>query len=107
MKLFLVLLAVLLLNFLAQSQKRPKPGFDSIKLKEHIITLASDSFQGRKPFTLGETRTIEYLTKVLKQMGLEPGNGKTYLQEVPVLLNDAQVPPNMKVSGKTGELTMR
>lgn len=107
MKVFLVLLSALHLACFAQSQTPPKPTFDSIKLKEHIITLASDSFQGRKPFTIGETRTINYLTNVLKQLGLEPGNGESYLQEVPILLNNAQVPPTMKVSGKTGELAMK
>jgi hypothetical protein len=56
MKLSLVFLSALLIPAIAQSQAFQEPTFDSIKLKQHIITLASDSFQGRKPFTIGETK---------------------------------------------------
>src|SRR5215203_2813351 len=107
MKFYFVFLTAQLLTYVAQSQKSSNPDFDTIKLKAHVITLASDSFQGRKPFTIGETKTISYLTTVLKEMGLEPGNGKSFLQEVPVVLNNATVPPVMNVSGKKGELTMQ
>src|SRR6476620_7328672 len=107
MKLFMVFLSALLITTVTQSQTLPKPTFDSIKLKEHIITLASDSFQGRRPFTIGETRTINYLTHVLKQMGLAPGHRGSYLQEVAVLVNNARVPPVMKVSGRNGEIEMK
>ena len=107
MKLFLVFLSALLITTVTQSQTFPGPTFDSIKLKEHIITLASDSFQGRRPFTIGETRTINYLTNVLKQMGLKPGNNGSYLQEVAVLVNNASVPPVIKVSGRNGEIEMK
>ena len=44
-------------------------------LKSHIETLASDDFQGRKPFTVGETKTVNYLVEQFKKFGLEPGNG--------------------------------
>src|SRR5215204_6040997 len=107
MKFYFVFLTAQLLTYVAQSQQSLNPAFDTIKLKEHIITLASDSFQGRKPFTIGETRTIDYLTHVLKQMGLQPGNNGSFLQEVPVLLNHAEPAPMMKVSGKNGDLEIK
>ena len=55
--------------------------FNRDSLVQHIIVLASDSFQGRKPFTLGETRTVDYLQNQFRSLGIEPGNGNSYLQE--------------------------
>ncbi len=54
-------------------------------LQKHIATLASDEFQGRMPFTEGEEKTIEYLKNTFQEMGLEPGNGDSYFQEVPMV----------------------
>ena len=62
-----------------------KPVFNQEKLKQHVNTLASDSFQGRKPFTIGETRTVDYLVTQLKEIGLEPANAKSYLQPVTIV----------------------
>jgi Zn-dependent M28 family amino/carboxypeptidase len=53
-------------------------------LHKHTAVLASDEFEGRAPATAGETRTIEYLKKQFMDMGLEPGNGEDWFQEVPV-----------------------
>ena len=58
--------------------------FNADSLKKHIAVLASDDFMGRKPFTEGETKTVAYLQEQFKQMGLEPGNGESYIQEVPM-----------------------
>jgi hypothetical protein len=49
--------------------------FNADSFKQHVAVLASDSFMGRKPFTAGETITINYLETQLKAMGLEPANG--------------------------------
>ncbi|MBL0740186.1 M20/M25/M40 family metallo-hydrolase [Chryseolinea sp. Jin1] len=50
-----------------------------------IQSLASDEFQGRRPFTAGEKTTLTYLEEQFKTLGLEPGNGTSYLQEVPMV----------------------
>jgi len=52
---------------------------------KHIAVLASDEFQGRKPFTIGETKSINYLKEQFSAMGLKPGNGDSYFQEVPMV----------------------
>src|SRR5690606_41199351 len=44
-----------------------------------------DAFLGRMPFTEGETKTVNYLVDRLKAFGLEPGNGNSYIQEVPLV----------------------
>jgi len=64
------------------------PALDSIDaegLKTHIAVLASDDFQGRKPLTEGEDKTIRYLEDAFRQIGCLPGNGESYLQDVPVM----------------------
>ncbi|MDP4246517.1 MAG: M28 family metallopeptidase [Bacteroidota bacterium] len=59
--------------------------FNKDSLAAHIQVLASDSFQGRRPFTAGETRTVAYLQNTYAGMGLEPGNGNSYVQDVPMV----------------------
>jgi Zn-dependent M28 family amino/carboxypeptidase len=53
-------------------------------LRKHVKELASDEYGGRAPATPGEELTIKYLVKEFKAAGLMPGNGESYLQEVPV-----------------------
>jgi Zn-dependent M28 family amino/carboxypeptidase len=75
---------ILLFPVAAIGQTAPKSEtifFDTIQLKQHVITLASDAFEGRKPFTVGETKTINYLISQLKKTGLAPGNNGSYLQQ--------------------------
>lgn len=66
-----------------------KMAIDSLRLEEHIERLASDEFQGRKPFTIGEEKTIAYLKNELENMGLDPGNGGDFFQKVPLVEIDA------------------
>ena len=51
-------------------------------IKQHIQTLASDEFEGRAPTSAGEKLTLDYLVSELTKMGLQPGNGDSYLQAV-------------------------
>ena len=53
-------------------------------LHRHIAVLASDKFEGRAPATPGEERTIAYLQREFVALGLQPGNGDSWFQEVPV-----------------------
>jgi Zn-dependent M28 family amino/carboxypeptidase len=55
-------------------------------LVRHIQTLSADEFQGRLPGTVGEERTIEYLTAEAQRIGLQPGGvDGTWVQEVPLV----------------------
>lgn len=54
-------------------------------LKKNISVLASDEFLGRGPASLGEERTIKFLQDQFRQMGLKPGNGSSFFQEVPLV----------------------
>ena len=62
------------------------PKIEAPQILEHIKTLASDQFEGRKPGTPGEERTVEYLTAEFQKLGLKPGNTDgTYIQKVPLV----------------------
>ncbi|MCI0922170.1 M20/M25/M40 family metallo-hydrolase [Sphingobacterium rhinopitheci] len=53
--------------------------------KKYVSDLSSDEFAGRKPFTKGDTLTVDYIEKQFKDLGLLPGNGTSYFQEVPMV----------------------
>lgn len=76
-------------------------------LAKHIAVLASDEFQGRKPFTEGETKTINYLKEQFALAGLEPGNGDSYFQEVPMVNITTTATPAMQVQGAKGNFSLK
>ncbi len=71
----------------------------------HIGQLASDEFEGRKPFTNGEVLTLNYLEKSFKEIGLEPGNGSSYFQEVPMVDVKSTPSAKMLIKAKNNELS--
>ncbi len=81
--------------------------FSSDSIRLHVSQLADDSLMGRKPFTEGETKTIAYLQKQFKQAGLEPGNGDSYLQEVPMVNIQTYADPQMRVSSPKGGFSLK
>ncbi len=81
--------------------------FNADSFKQKVSVLASDSFMGRKPFTAGETITIHYLEQQLKSAGLEPGNGNSYFQEVPMVNIQAMAAPTMQVNTPKGNFSLK
>lgn len=59
------------------------PVLSMAEYERHIVALASDEFEGRKPGTAGERKTLDYLVGEFQRLGLRPGNGESYLQSVP------------------------
>jgi Zn-dependent M28 family amino/carboxypeptidase len=80
-------LALLLLtgSVASCSSKSESYQFQVADLEPNLITLSSDEFMGRMPFTEGEKLTTSFLESKFKEMGLEPGNGDSYFQEVPMV----------------------
>ena len=68
----------------------------------HIERLASDEFLGRKPFTEGEVKTVNYLKDEFEKLGLLPGNGDSFFQDVPMVEITGTPSENMVISGKNG-----
>lgn len=77
------------------------------ELKKHVKTLASDEFEGRKPFTEGEEKAINYLRNKFAEAGLEPGNGESYFQEVPLVAIAAVPEETMHIEGREGEMELK
>ncbi|KZY44393.1 MULTISPECIES: M28 family metallopeptidase [Pseudoalteromonas] len=70
------------------------------QLAEHIKVLASDEFGGRAPSSKGEELTLAYLTDQFKALGFEPGNGDSFLQEVPLVSLEADSDMVLTIGGK-------
>jgi len=91
----ILILAIVAIGFASCQSNKSGSDFqpDSLALKaindtvfsKHIAVLASDGFEGRKPFTEGETKTINYLKGEFEKLGLKPGNGNSYFQDVPMV----------------------
>jgi Zn-dependent M28 family amino/carboxypeptidase len=81
-------------------------GFSADTLRNDISILAADSLLGRKPFTEGETKAINYLQKRFAAIGLEPGNGNSYLQEVPMVNIATVADPVMHVKSPRGNFQL-
>ena len=73
---------------------------NSEQLAEHIKVLASDEFGGRAPSSKGEELTLAYLTDQFKALGFEPGNGDSFLQEVPLVSLEADSDMVLTIGGK-------
>jgi len=81
-----LLAAVLLLGGCAALERSAaEPPIAASEYARHIATLASDEFEGRKPGTAGERKTVDYLVGEFKALGLAPGNKDSYLQQVPIV----------------------
>jgi Zn-dependent M28 family amino/carboxypeptidase len=81
--------------------------FSADSLKRHVSVLSFDSFGGRKPFTPGETKTINYLQQQFSAAGLEPGNSNSFFQEVPMMNILATAAQGMKVQSPKGNFTLK
>jgi Zn-dependent M28 family amino/carboxypeptidase len=77
------------------------------RMKEYIVELGSDKYQGRKPFSEGETLTINYLQKCFKDIGLEPTNGDSYLQKVPMVQVKGQITEPLTISNNKQTINFR
>jgi Zn-dependent M28 family amino/carboxypeptidase len=84
---------VICISSCKQASESNNDGPDSLAIKEindssltkYLSVIAADSLEGRKPFTSGETKTIHYLKAEFEKLGLKPGNGDSYFQEVPMV----------------------
>jgi Zn-dependent M28 family amino/carboxypeptidase len=85
--------------------ERLQPALESISaegLSKNTQILASDDFEGRGLASEGETKTIEFLRDEFRKIGLEPGNGASYFQEIPMVVITADPSARLEVkSGKT------
>jgi Zn-dependent M28 family amino/carboxypeptidase len=75
-------------------------------IEQHIITLSSDAFMGRMPFTEGEEKTIKYLENEFQSLGLEPGNNGSYFQDVPMVSITTSPSGHMTIKSASKQLKL-
>jgi len=97
--LILFLGLIVLTNCNQPTQEAASPLIEGSRIAEHIKTLSSDEFGGRMPFTKYETITIEYLKSQFESMGVEPGNGDSFYQKVPLVEIEATDMSSLKITG--------
>ncbi len=86
MRNLLPVMGVALVATCALSAADSTPAISAASLLARTKILASDEFEGRAPGSAGEEKTIAYLTKEFRQLGLQPGNPNgTYIQDVPLV----------------------
>ena len=79
---------------------------DQTTIGKHLEQLASDEFMGRKPFTEGEVITVNYLKDEFEKLGLLPGNGDSYFQDVPMIEITGTPSQNMVIAGNEGSFSL-
>ncbi|MGC1205339.1 MAG: M28 family metallopeptidase [Flavobacteriaceae bacterium] len=79
---------------------------DKTTLGKHIEQLASDEFLGRKPFTEGEVKTVTYLKDEFEKLGVLPGNGDSFFQDVPMVEINGTPSDNMVITGENGSFNL-
>ena len=103
-RLLSILIVVGLLPACSMRPKEPPPStdIDDIAYGDHVRVLASDDFLGRKPGTPGEDKTVAYLIENFRRLGLKPGNGTSYVQQVPLVEITAGADATLIATGAQG-----
>ncbi len=68
-----------------RSLERASKTITAGELREYTLILGADSLMGRKPFTPGETITVNYLAAELLKIGFSPAFGESWFQDVPMV----------------------
>lgn len=75
---------------------------------QHVGALSSDEFEGRLPFTKGDSLTVAYIESQFKALGLQPGNGDSFFQEVPMVeISSKPVSPILTFKGEKGSFSAK
>ena len=100
---------VIVLFISCENDKKESKSVEEVNqttIGNHIERLASDEFLGRKPFTEGEVITVNYLKDEFEKLGLSPGNGDSFFQEVPMVEITGTPSENMLISGKEASFNL-
>lgn len=107
-KSFSFFVCALLGSLLPSSTVWSQQTVDEQMYRHEVSVLSSDDFGGRKPLTPYETKTVNYLADKFKEYGLQPANGGSYFQEVPLLSVRTNIDGGrVKIKGRHGTVTLR
>jgi len=97
---FLILFVVGCSNNTNESFEQAASSINADDLDKYLSVIASDEFQGRQPSTVGEKKTINYLRDKFSELGLKPGNGSSFFQQVPLVDITTDGNKEIRVEGK-------
>jgi len=82
------------------------PEINAADFAELVKTLSSDAFEGRAPGSKGEELTVNYIRDQMQRIGLQPGNGDSWFQDVAMTETTADESTSLKIdqAGKSSEL---
>ena len=79
----------------------PAKRIEKDRLSEIVRQLASEAFQGRAPGTVGEEKTLAYLTAYFTSLGLSPGGQQgSWTQTVPLIHTQLQAPFDVVINSE-------
>ena len=82
----LLLRAVFAVVVIAVSAPSFAKGVSETDLRDHIAVLASDEFEGRKPGTEGEAKTVKYIAEQWAKVGVKPAAADgSWFEPVPLI----------------------
>ena len=76
--------------------------FDAQKMRERVVRLSADDFEGRGPGTEGGKRAAQYIADQMKASGVKPANKGSYFQNVKLVGVKADPNTALQVRGKGG-----
>jgi len=74
--------------------------FDEGKMRERVKRLSADDFEGRGPGTDGGRRAAQYIADQMKAVGVRPGNGSSFFQNVKLVGIKADPNTKLLISGR-------
>ncbi|MGN6482728.1 M28 family metallopeptidase [Luteibacter sp.] len=78
------------------------PDITAADFAAHLRVISSDEYDGRKPGTLGERLTTNYIIAAFKAAGLEPGNKGEWVQTVPAVSTELTGQDSLKLDVSEG-----
>jgi Zn-dependent M28 family amino/carboxypeptidase len=81
------------------------PALSTATLTTVTQILSSDAYEGRAPTTAGEEKSVALIADRFRKAGLEPGNGASWYQEVP-LVETVTTPTALEIKGGRTPLSL-
>ena len=75
-------------------------------LKRYTEAISHDSCQGRKPFSEGADRAVNYIAHQMKEVGLKPINGDSYFQQVNIISSRTRCPDPIVLNTPKGKIPL-
>ena len=87
---------------IALAHDAPEPAFSAEGVRAHVEFLADDLLEGRDAGTRGYDIAARYVATEMEGLGLKPGNGESWYQEVPFVERapDTSAPGAITIGGK-------